>query len=33
MKVAYEMHVTAMIMAKEGVYEREIVGVMEGIAS
>lgn len=33
MKVAYEMHVTAMIMAREGVYEREIVGIMEGIAS
>ena len=32
MEVGYEMHVTAMIMAKEGVYEREIAGTMEGIA-
>ncbi len=33
MDVGYEMHVTAMIMAKEGVYEREIVGAMEGVAA
>jgi len=33
MAVGYEMHVTAMIMAKEGVYEREIAGVMEGVAA
>ena len=33
MAVGYEMHVTAMLMAKEGVYEREIVGAMEGIAA
>ncbi len=33
MDVAYEMHVTAMIMAREGVYEREIVGTMEGIVA
>lgn len=33
MAVGYEMHVTAMIMAKEGVYEREISGVMEGVAA
>ena len=30
--VAYEMHTTAMKMAKPGVVEREIAGVMEGIA-
>ncbi|UCC40976.1 MAG: aminopeptidase P family protein [Candidatus Aminicenantes bacterium] len=29
--IAYEMHTTAMRMAKPGVYEREIVGKMEGI--
>lgn len=29
--VTYEMHTTAMKMAKSGVYEREIVGRMEGI--
>jgi len=29
--VAYEMHTTAMKMAQEGVYEREIAGRMEGI--
>lgn len=33
MAIGYEMHVTAMIMAKEGVYEREIVGAMEGLAA
>ncbi len=33
MSIGYEMHVTAMLMAKEGVYEREIVGAMEGIAA
>jgi len=33
MAIGYEMHVTAMIMAKEGIYEREIAGAMEGIAS
>ncbi len=33
MAIGYEMHVTAMLMAKEGVYEREIVGAMEGIAA
>ncbi|MGE5355235.1 MAG: aminopeptidase P family protein [Deltaproteobacteria bacterium] len=32
MDVAYEMHTTAMKMAKHGVYEREIVGAIEGIA-
>lgn len=30
--VAYEMHTTAMKMAKPGVIEREIAGAMEGIA-
>jgi Xaa-Pro aminopeptidase len=30
--VTYEMHTTAMRMAKAGVYEREIVGEIEGIA-
>jgi Xaa-Pro aminopeptidase len=30
--VSYEMHTTAMRMAKAGVYEREIVGEIEGIA-
>ena len=30
--VSYEMHTTAMRMAKPGVYEREIVGRIEGIA-
>ncbi|NVN93902.1 MAG: aminopeptidase P N-terminal domain-containing protein [Bacteroidetes bacterium] len=29
---AYEMHTTAMKMAKPGIYEREIAGKMEGIA-
>ncbi len=29
--VAYEMHTTAMRMAKDGVYEREIAGRIEGI--
>ena len=29
--ITYEMHTTAMRMAKTGVYEREIVGKMEGI--
>jgi len=29
--IAYEMHTTAMRMAKPGVYEKEIVGKMEGI--
>ncbi len=33
MAIGYEMHVTAMLMAKEGIYEREIVGAMEGIAA
>ena len=32
MEVAYEMHTTAMKMAKPGTYEREIAGVVEGIA-
>lgn len=32
MDVAYLMHTTGMKMAKEGVYEREIAGAMEGIA-
>jgi Xaa-Pro aminopeptidase len=32
MDVAYEMHTTAMKMAKHGVFERELVGAMEGIA-
>ncbi len=31
-EVSYEMYTTAMKMAKPGVYEREIVGRMEGIA-
>ncbi|MDR2084428.1 MAG: aminopeptidase P family protein [Bacteroidales bacterium] len=30
--VAYEMHVTAMKMAKPGIYEHEIAGTIEGIA-
>ena len=30
--IGYEMHTTAMKMAKEGVYEREIAGRIEGIA-
>jgi Xaa-Pro aminopeptidase len=30
--ISYEMYTTAMKMAKSGVYEREIVGHMEGIA-
>lgn len=32
MDVAYEIHTTAMKMAKHGVYEYEIAGAMEGIA-
>ncbi len=32
MEVAYLMHTTAMKMAKPGVYERDIAGVVEGIA-
>jgi len=32
MEVGYLMHTTAMKMAKEGIYEREIAGVVEGIA-
>jgi Xaa-Pro aminopeptidase len=32
MDVAYEMHTTAMKLAQEGVYEREIHGRIEGIA-
>jgi Xaa-Pro aminopeptidase len=32
MEVAYEMHTTAMKMAKPGMYERQIAGVVEGIA-
>lgn len=31
-ETAYQMHTTAMKMAKPGVYEREIAGVVEGIA-
>jgi len=31
-ETAWNMHVTAMKMAKEGIYEREIAGAMEGIA-
>ncbi len=31
-QVTYEMHTTAMSMAKPGLYEREIVGKIEGIA-
>jgi len=31
-QVTYEMHTTAMKMARAGIYEREIVGKMEGIA-
>ncbi|MFQ5721960.1 MAG: aminopeptidase P family protein [Candidatus Aminicenantales bacterium] len=31
-KVTYEMHTTAMRMARPGIYEREIVGKIEGIA-
>jgi len=30
--IAYEMHTTAMRMAKSGIYERDIAGVIEGIA-
>ena len=30
--IGYQMHTTAMKMAKPGVYEREIAGVIEGIA-
>ncbi|HBS85608.1 MAG: Xaa-Pro aminopeptidase [Bacteroidetes bacterium GWF2_38_335] len=32
MDIAYEMHTNGMQMAHEGVYEREIAGLMEGIA-
>lgn len=32
METAYEMHTTAMKMAKPGIYEREIAGTFEGIA-
>ena len=32
MDVAYEMHTTAMKLAREGVYERQIAGAIEGIA-
>ncbi|MBS4013600.1 MAG: aminopeptidase P family protein [Bacteroidetes bacterium] len=32
METAYEMHTTAMKMAKPGIYEREISGAVEGIA-
>lgn len=32
MEVAYEMHTTAMKMAKPGMYERQIAGAVEGIA-
>lgn len=32
MDVAYEIHTTAMKLAKPGIYEREIAGAMEGIA-
>ncbi len=32
MAVGYEMHTTAMKMAKGGIYEREIAGYIEGIA-
>ena len=31
-ETAYQMHTTAMKMARPGVYEREIAGVVEGIA-
>ncbi len=31
MDVAYQMHTTAMKMARPGIYEREIAGVLEGI--
>ncbi len=31
-ETAYQMHTTAMKMAKVGIYEREIAGAMEGIA-
>jgi len=31
-ETAYQMHTTAMKMAKPGIYEREIAGVVEGIA-
>lgn len=31
-KTGYEMHTTAMKMAKPGIYEREIAGVIEGIS-
>lgn len=30
--IAYEMHTTAMRMAKSGIYERDIAGAIEGIA-
>jgi Xaa-Pro aminopeptidase len=32
-QITYEMHTTAMKMARPGIYEKEIVGKMEGIAS
>ncbi len=32
METAYEMHTTAMKMTKPGIYEREVSGVLEGIA-
>ena len=32
MDVAFEMHTTAMSMAINGIYEREIAGAIEGIA-
>ncbi|MCF8296491.1 MAG: aminopeptidase P family protein [Saprospiraceae bacterium] len=32
MDVAYEMHTTAMKMAQPGIYERQIAGMVEGIA-
>ena len=31
-EVAYEMHVTAMKMTRAGIFEREIAGIIEGIA-
>jgi Xaa-Pro dipeptidase len=33
MEIAYQMHITAMRMAKSGVIERDIAGTIEGIAS
>lgn len=32
MSIGYQMHVSAMKLAKEGIYEREIAGYMEGLA-